>query len=269
MRNPRKSVVFVAAAILLSACTSQSAHNHDSMPSPNETSLNDASAAPSGGTYLASSIDPAILALELVDAAGKKFSLGQLKGSYIVLANFLTSCQEVCPMTTANMRVIASKVEAAGLADRIKVVEISVDPARDTPQRLAAYQSLFGASNWTMASGSEANLAQLWDFFGVPPERMDYTEEQKATFPKDWQTGEVSTYDVMHADIVMIIDPESNWRWLDLGHPTTVDGEVPPKLRAYLNAEGIEHLEQPDPDGWSVSGVLAALSSLTGNEIKA
>ena len=196
-------------------------------------------------------------------------NLAQLKGSYVVIANFLTSCQEVCPLTTASMRLIADKIDAAGLSDNIKVLEISVDPARDTPARLAAYQSVFGASNWTLASGSEQNITQLWDFFGVPPERMDYTQEEMATLPKDWQTGEVSTYDVMHADIVLIIDPDSNWRWLDLGHPSGQDAQLPPKIRAYLNDEGVEHLESPDPDGWTVAGVLAALSSLTGSEIKA
>ncbi len=251
----------------LAACTTQSAHDHGSAPKPDESSLNDATAAPEGGTYLTSPISNEVLGLKFFDQNGDEFTLGGLKGKYIVIANFLTSCQEVCPMTTANMRVIADKVEAAGLSDKIAVVEITVDPQRDTAQRLAAYQALFGANNWTLASSTEENLMILWDFFGVLPERMDYTDEQKAEFPKDWQTGEQSTYDVMHSDLVMVIDPQSNWRWLDLGHPATVDGKLPPKLRAYLNAEGIEHLEEPTPEDWTVKGVLAALSSLTGTEI--
>ena len=217
------SIITVLLGLSLTACTTLSAHNHDTMPSPDESSLNDASAAPGGGTFLNAPLDQTVLNLELVDASGTTFNLAQLKGSYVVIANFLTSCQEVCPLTTASMRLIADKIDAAGLSDTIKVLEISVDPARDTPARLAAYQSVFGASNWTLASGSEQNITQLWDFFGVPPERMNYTQEEMATLPKDWQTGEVSTYDVMHADIVLIIDPDSNWRWLDLGHPSGQD----------------------------------------------
>jgi hypothetical protein len=72
---------------------------------------------------------------------------------------------------------------------------------------------------------------------------------------------------MMHSDLVMIIDPEGNWRWLDLGHPATIDGKVPDKLRAYLNDEGIEHLENTTSEDWTVKGVLAALSQLTGSEI--
>ena len=172
-------------------------------------------------------------------------------------------------MTTASMRLIANKIDAAGLSETIKVVEISVDPARDTPQRLTAYQAVFGAANWTLASGTESNLTKLWDFFGAPPERQDYTADEMAKLPKDWQTGETSTYDVIHPDIIVIIDPQSNWRWLDLGHPSGADLQLPAKIRAYLTDEGIEHLESPDPDGWTVQGVLSALSSLTGSNIKA
>lgn len=267
---PRRFIVGLAAVVsifVLTACTTQAAHDHNSMPKPDESSLDEASAAPGGGTFLTSALSNEILALPLFDANGDKFTFGALKGKYIVVANFLTSCQEVCPMTTANMRVIADKIEAAGMADKIAVVQISVDHERDTPQRLAAYQALFGQNNWTLASGTEENLMILWDFFGVLPERMDYTDEQKATFPKDWQTGETSTYDMMHSDLIMVIDPESNWRWLDLGHPATVDGKVPDKLRAYLNEEGIEHLEEPGAEDWTVQGVLAALTTLTGTEI--
>ena len=260
-------IAILLSAFTITSCSLQSTHDHGSMPKPDESSLNEASAAPEGGTYLTSALSNEVLGLKFFDQNGDEFTLGELKGKYIVIANFLTSCQEVCPMTTANMRVIADKVAAAGMADKIAVVEITVDPQRDTAERLAAYQALFGSTSWTLASSTEENLMILWDFFGVLPERMDYTKEQQAEFPKDWQTGEASTYDVMHSDLVMVIDSESNWRWLDLGHPATVDGKLPPKLRAYLNAEGIEHLEEPTPEDWTVKGVLAALSTLTGTEI--
>lgn len=267
-KSNTRIVAFALSGLLLTGCAAPSAHNHhDSMPSPNESSLNDATSAPDGGTYLTSPIDQEILELDFVDANGDMITLADFKGKYLVLANFLTSCQEVCPMTTANMRVIADRVEKAGLSDKIAVMEISVDGPRDTPERMAAYQSLFGANNWTMASGTPENQDKLWNYFGVPPERMDYTEEQQKTFPPDWQTGETSTYDMMHSDLVMIIDPEGNWRWLDLGHPATVDGKVPEKLRAYLNEEGIEHLENTTAEDWTVKGVLAALSQLTDSEI--
>jgi protein SCO1/2 len=267
--SKRNTVLAVLAlsALLFAGYQLSSPHTHGDMPSPDESSLNEASAAPGGGTYLTSPIEKRVLNLDFVDQTGATFTLGDFKGRYVVISNFLTSCQEVCPMTTANMRVIADRIAKAGFSNQIKVVEITVDGPRDTPDRLAAYQALYGASNWTLATGTSENLGALWDYFGVPPERMDYTDEQKATFPKDWQTGKTGTYDVMHSDLVMIIDPDSTWRWLDLGHPATVDGKVPAKLRAYLNDEGIEHLEKPDGDAWTVKGVLAALSQLLGQEI--
>ena len=78
------SIITVLLGLALTACTTLSAHNHDAMPSPNESSLNDASAAPGGGTFLNAPIDKSVLDLELVDAAGTTFNLAQLKGSYVV-----------------------------------------------------------------------------------------------------------------------------------------------------------------------------------------
>ena len=61
-------------------------------------------------------------------------------------------------MTSANMRDIGDAVMKAGASSKIKVVEVSVDAERDIPTRLAAYQALYQDTNWTLASGSSADL---------------------------------------------------------------------------------------------------------------
>ena len=123
-------------------------------------------AAPGGGSMLNAPIPANVLSLPLFDASGKSFSLNSFKGQTVVIADFLTSCQEICPMTSINMRIIGDAVAKAGLRDSVKVVELSVDSRRDISSRLAAYQALYQDNNWIVASGTENYLAPFWKFFG-------------------------------------------------------------------------------------------------------
>ena len=50
-----------------------------------------------------------------------------------MLADFLTLCQETCPLTTGNLLVMDRAVIAAGLGHRVRFAELTVDPGRDTP----------------------------------------------------------------------------------------------------------------------------------------
>jgi len=253
-------------AIALGGCSSSAAptHSHSSSVSPTST---DASAAPGGGTFLTAALPADVLQISLVDSDGKAFSLADLAGKYVVISNFLTSCQEICPMTSANMRVISAAVAKAGLSDKVTVLEITVDAGRDNPARLDAYQRLYGAKTWTMASGTEKSLAALWTYFGAPAERMDLTAEEQAALPVDWQTGKPATYDMMHPDLVLILGPDSTWRWLDLGAPKSVDGKLPAPLESFLSADGRKNLKTPEEPAWTVEAVYAALTELTGSQI--
>ncbi len=250
----------LAAALLLTGCGAKSqpaAHSHG----------NTTGASPLGGTFLNSAIPVDVLALPLFDANGKSFTLGSLAGKYLVITNFLTSCQEICPMTTANMRDIANAVNTTELKDKVAVIEISVDAQRDTAARLKAYQDLFNDNSFTLASGTEKNLAAIWKYFGAPGQKMAISAKDAATMPVDWLTGKPSTYDVMHPDLVVIVSPQSEWRWLDLGSPKS-SGVIPPKLKAFLSEDGLKNLATPEEPNWSPKAVFYALEQLSGVAIK-
>ena len=51
-------------------------------------------------------LDRPLPALPLSDAQGRHTSLARLRGSYVVLAPFMTQCRETCPMTTAALDVL-------------------------------------------------------------------------------------------------------------------------------------------------------------------
>lgn len=263
----RSTLSIALSALLLTGCTSHSGMDHNATPSNSITQQGFASAAPEGGTFLSVPLPSEILQLSLLDENGSKFTLGDLSGKFVVAANMLTSCQEICPMTSANLVNIGQRVRAAGLADRVKVLAITVDGARDVPSRLKAYQELFNnTTDWGLAGGTVKDLDALWTFFGAPAEMEEMDAEELAALPKDWQTGKAATYDMMHNDLVMILDQDGNWAWMNLGNPKVENG-VPAALEKFLSEDGLKRLAAPSEPTWTVRSVLAALSTLTGTEI--
>jgi cytochrome oxidase Cu insertion factor (SCO1/SenC/PrrC family) len=262
------------AISLLSGCGSKSSDSSMggmkmSHPTASPSNAGMASAAPGGGSFLSQPIPADVMNTELFDSNGKAFSLSSLMGQTVVIADFLTSCHEICPMTTANMRQIGDAVAASSAKAKIKVVEISVDAGRDTASRLAAYKSLFNDENFIIASGTEANLKKFWDFFGAQATKSPYTAAELKNLPLDWQTGKPNTYDVSHTDEVLIVDAKGNWSWLDLGNPNPGKATIPTKLKSYLSEDGLNNLAKPQEPSWDAKAVLSALSTISGIKVGA
>jgi protein SCO1/2 len=261
-----KTFSFITCSVLLlSACGTAKAPT--GMSHSSSTKVMPGSAAAGGGSYLDETIPADVLSLKLLDQDGKSFTLASLKGKYLVITNFLTSCQEICPMTTANMRTIGDAVAASALKEQVKVIEISVDARRDIPSRLAAYRAMYNDSNFTLASGTEADLKTLWTYFGAPAMRMEFSAKEKAALPLDWQTGKPSGYDMSHSDLVTIVGPDGHWKWLDLGNPNPGKATIPEKLKKFLSEDGLNNLAKPQEPSWSVEAVYSALHDLTGTLI--
>lgn len=251
--------------IILSGCGTKSESTH--MNHNATMKAMPGTAAAGGGSYLDETIPTEVLSLPLQDQDGTSFTLESLKGKYLVVTNFLTSCQEICPMTTTNMRTIGNAVAASELKDKVKVLEISVDAQRDTPSRIAAYRNLYSDTTFSLVTGSEKGLKSLWTYFGAPATRMEFSAKEKAGLPMDWQTGKPPTYDMSHPDLVMIIGPDSHWKWLDLGNPNPGKASVPDKLKKFLSEDGLNNLAKPQEPSWSVEAVYSALHDLTGIQI--
>jgi protein SCO1 len=199
--------------------------------------------------------------IALLDQSGQPTSLAAFKGKYVVLAPFLTLCQDECPLITGAFLDLERDVRSAGLADKVVFVEVTVDPQRDTPARLAAYAQRFGA-NWQLLTGTPENLALLWKFFGVSYQIVP--EEQP---PKlDWWTGTPLTYDVDHSDGYLLIDPQGHERFIT-GAAPNLHGQLSSSLKGLLSAGGINNLDHPEASAWTVQDALDSLSWLVGRTI--
>ena len=220
---------------------------------------------PKTGMALDQPVPAAVANLPLVDQDGRRFTLAGLHGKTVVLTDFLTLCQEVCPMTSANVSGAQQAVARAGLGGQVVFVEATVDPGRDTPARLAAYQKLFGATpDWRFATGSAADLARLWKFFGVYYAKV---AEDPGPPPKDWWTGKPLTYDVQHQDVVYVLGPDGHERWEDTATPDARGQALPHPLATFLNAQGRQNQSAPSGPTWTAGDVEQALTYVTGQKV--
>jgi protein SCO1/2 len=257
-------IIAAVAVVAMSPTVAQADSSTMKMPTAKmPTSSNIATAAKMGGTLMNESIPTAILNTPLIDSTGKSFTLASLKGKSIVLSDFFTSCADICPLTTANMRDIGNALTAAKLSSKAVVIEVTVDPEKDTPSRLALYKSLYGGSDWMSATGNLKDITALWKWFGV------YIEKTKIDgVTKDWQTGKPLTYDITHADVVNIIGPDQKWKWIDLGNPAVSNPTtMPAKMKAYLSASGLLNLTKPQDPSWTTAAVYGAFNQLYGYNI--
>src|SRR6185437_5365676 len=72
------------------------------------------------GTVADKPVPTGIADLPLTTDAGRPTSLGAWRGQVVVLADFLTLCQETCPLTTGNLLMMDRAVTAAGLGRRVR-----------------------------------------------------------------------------------------------------------------------------------------------------
>jgi len=155
--------------------------------------------------------DPPLPAAEITLARddGSSFQLSEMRGNVVLLFFGYTSCPDVCPTTLSELRKVDD--ELGNAANQVKVVFITVDPERDTPEKIQKYVSVFNPS-FIGLSGSEADLAPVWQSYGV------YREIDKTTTTA---TG----YLVTHSARVYVIDQDGNMR-LSYSYGTPTDDIV-------------------------------------------
>ncbi len=108
-------------------------------------------------------VEVQLLDLALVDKEGKAMRFGsEVVGDRIVVIDFIyTTCTTVCPILSAVMaRVQQSLGERLG--EDAWLISISIDPTRDTPQRLSAYARKFDAGpGWIWLTGDKSAVDRV------------------------------------------------------------------------------------------------------------
>lgn len=107
--------------------------------------------------------------LTLLNQYGEKVGfVSDIIGERIVVMDFVyTSCTTVCPILSA---VFSQMQERLGdqLGDDVALVSVSVDPIRDTPQRLKAYAARQKARpGWIWLTGPKTIMDEVLDGLGA------------------------------------------------------------------------------------------------------
>lgn len=91
---------------------------------------------------------------ELTDHNGQLFSKEQFNGKWSLIFFGYTSCPDVCPTTLQNLGFIYDDLKA--IAVNSQVLLVSVDPQRDTQEKLSQYIAYFNAEFIALRGGHEA-----------------------------------------------------------------------------------------------------------------
>jgi protein SCO1/2 len=126
---------------------------------------------------------------------GSTFRLSGMQGKTVLLFFGYTSCPDVCPTTLAELNQALKQLGED--ANRVQVVFVSVDPQRDTPERVQQYVNHFNP-NFIGLSGSETALTKIWKDYGVFREIVEGTS--------------ALGYIVNHTARVTLIDANGNLR---------------------------------------------------------
>jgi len=103
----------------------------------------------------------------LTDTSGRPFDFAAATKGYVTLLFFgYTYCPDQCPMHMANLSAALKKLQA-GTADHVKLVFVTTDPARDTPQVLRRWLDVFDR-RFIGLTGSEQVIAAVQKMAGVP-----------------------------------------------------------------------------------------------------
>ncbi len=132
----------------------------------------------------------------LVDQNGQPFRLSDQRGKVVLLFFGYTSCPDVCPTTLSTWRKVHQALGAD--ADRVRFVFVTVDPERDTTERLGLHVNAFNP-DFIGLTGSPEELDSVYQVFDV-------------YYEKDTSSGSALGYLISHTATTFVLDTEGNWR---------------------------------------------------------
>jgi protein SCO1/2 len=100
----------------------------------------------------------------LLSHHGDVVSSDALRGKTLAVFFGYTSCPDVCPLTLSHLARALEELEEDG--ERVQVLFITVDPARDTPERMEHYLESFHPS-FLGLTGTEEEIRAVADAYGA------------------------------------------------------------------------------------------------------
>ncbi|MEK6259736.1 MAG: SCO family protein [Planctomycetota bacterium] len=131
---------------------------------------------------------------EFIDTEGRTVTKADLLGKPWIVCFVFTHCAATCPMVTNSMRELQDRLKDY----EFRLVTLTVDPERDTPEVLKGYGESRGAdfSKWMFLGGDQRAIYKLIQgSFKMPVQE---------TLGRDRQPG----FEFIHSNNIMLVDTE-------------------------------------------------------------
>ena len=126
-----------------------------------------------------------------LDSTRGPVDLGDLEGNVVMLFFGYTSCPDVCPLSLAKIGACLSSLGAEQAQD-VGALFITLDPGRDTAERMYQYANFFHPGIIGL-TGSKEEIDELTARYGVTYERKQSPESALG-------------YTISHSDTILLLD---------------------------------------------------------------
>ncbi|MET0232825.1 MAG: SCO family protein [Rhodanobacteraceae bacterium] len=159
-------------------------------------------------------------AFSLVDQNGARVTEKTFIGRPVLLYFGYTTCPDVCPLDLAKIARVAKRVSTEVGVD-VKPIFVTVDPERDTPDKLKPYVHFFGA-DFSGLTGTPEEIAKIGDEYHV--------------YSKKVPTADGKSYMVDHSTMLFLLGADGGY--LDhYGRALSID-EIVSRAVAKLGSKG-------------------------------
>ena len=140
----------------------------------------DGGAGPAGGGFT-------------LQSTGGPVSLGDHRGKVVLLFFGYTSCPDICPLSLLRIGDCLSSLEEAQ-AERVSALFVTLDPGRDTAERMRQYAGFFHPGIIGLTGDAEA-IDEVTEQYGI-------TWERKSA------PGSALGYSIAHPDTILLLDAD-------------------------------------------------------------
>ena len=134
-------------------------------------------------------------AFSLTGPEGKTVSLRDFRNKVVLIYFGYTFCPDICPITLSNLKL--TMLDLGEKAEDVQVIFISIDPERDSYEKLKDYVPYFHPT-FIGLTGSEADIAAV-------------AKKYQTIYLKQKVESEAG-YLMAHTDVVILVDQNGRYR---------------------------------------------------------
>ncbi|WP_338452203.1 SCO family protein [Niallia oryzisoli] len=141
--------------------------------------------------------------ISLITMHGEEYTFAESEKRLKLVEFMYTHCPDICPTTTLKMNMLKKDLEKAGVYGKnIQFLTITIDPYRDTPNKMMTYMDTFDIEddgNWLLLTGDRNNI------------KKDQQEIQELANTFQFQYRDPGDGFYVHSTFVFLIDENNKF----------------------------------------------------------